>query len=267
MIYVLYHKNCMDGKGAAYAAWKKFGESAKYIEVGYGDPVPEMEGVKEIYILDFSYPKEILLEMNQTAKVVVLDHHKTAQKDLEGLDFALFDMERSGASISWDYFHPNEERKSHIDFIEDRDLWKFKYVDTKPYSLAAYSMVKDFRDFDKLDSQFLIETGEAMLSYQETLIESILQNSYITNFDNGYNNHYKVAMVNSPILQSELGNLLLSRFPEADFSWVYREDGENEYVSLRSEDNRSDVSVVAKLFGGGGHRNASGFTKSRSKND
>ena len=107
MIYVLYHKNCMDGKGAAYAAWKKFGESAKYIEVNYGEPVPEMTDASEIYILDFSYPKDVLYKMAETAKVVVLDHHKTAQADLEGVEFAKFDMTKSGAVLAWEYFHPN----------------------------------------------------------------------------------------------------------------------------------------------------------------
>ncbi len=29
MIYVLYHKNCMDGKGAAFAAYLKFKNNAK----------------------------------------------------------------------------------------------------------------------------------------------------------------------------------------------------------------------------------------------
>lgn len=260
MVYVLYHKNCMDGKGAAYAAWLKFKENAEYIEVGYGDPLPEIENNSEVYILDFSYPKDILIQLNERCKVVVLDHHKTAQNDLEGLTFAHFNMNKSGASLAWEYLHPNEKKNEHINFIEDRDLWNWKLKNSKEYSLGAYSLIKNFKDFDKYSFFQLIDAGNNISIYQSQQIESILQNSFVTimEFDN---KEYKVAMVNSPILQSELGDELLGKYPDVDFAWVYREDKDNSYVSLRSEDRRKDVSVIAKLFGGGGHRNASGLTQ------
>src|SRR3989338_9515798 len=38
---ILYHANCPDGFGGAYAAWKKFGDSAEYIPVKHGKPIPE----------------------------------------------------------------------------------------------------------------------------------------------------------------------------------------------------------------------------------
>lgn len=259
--YILYHKNCMDGKGAAYAAWRKFKETAIYLEVGYGEPIPSIEDGSEVYILDFSYSKEILQELNSRCKVVVLDHHKTAQKDLEGLDFAHFDMNKSGASLAWEYFHPNTIKNDHIKYIEDRDLWLWKMEGSKEYSIAAYSLIKNFRDFDRVSSEYMVESGDAMLLYQKTLLDSILQNSFVSKME--FNNEeYNVAMVNSSVLQSELGMELLEKYPECDFSWVYREAKDDIYVSLRSNDSKSDVSVIAKLFGGGGHRNASGLTQS-----
>ena len=53
-VLILRHGNCSDGAGAAYAAWKKFGDSAEYVEVHYGNPPPDVTG-REVYILDFSY--------------------------------------------------------------------------------------------------------------------------------------------------------------------------------------------------------------------
>ena len=38
---VAYHGNCPDGFGGAYAAWKKFGDTAEYLPLSYGKPVPE----------------------------------------------------------------------------------------------------------------------------------------------------------------------------------------------------------------------------------
>ena len=39
-ISVLYHADCPDGFGGAYAAWKKFGDTAEYIPVKYGRTPP-----------------------------------------------------------------------------------------------------------------------------------------------------------------------------------------------------------------------------------
>ncbi len=159
--------------------------------------------------------------------------------------------------MAWDYFHP-ETSNQHILYIQDRDLWKWELDNSKEYSLGAYSLIKTFKDFDKFKPQDLIVAGTSISIYQSQMINSILQNSYvIVNEIDGKN--YNIAKVNSAVLQSELGMLLLSKYPESDFSYVYREDMNKKYVSLRSNDQKVDVSAIAKYYGGGGHRNASGF--------
>lgn len=262
MIYILYHKNCMDGNGAAFAAYKKFGESATYIPVNYGEDIPSMPNAEEIYILDFSFPKQILLDMAEKAKVVVLDHHKTAEADLKDLTFAKFDMNKSGAMMAWEYFHGTDRIHTSISHIQDRDLWQFKLADTKAFSAGAYTLIRDFRDLGRINTDDLIDSGESILAYQEQTLQSLLNNAYLEKqtFDGI---EYSVAKCNSPVLQSELGNALLSKFPTCDFAWVYREDAEKVYVSLRSSEEKADVSKIAKLLGGGGHRNASGLTMER----
>ena len=95
---VLYHAGCHDGFGAAWAAHQKFGDSAEYTAVQYGQDPPNIEAGSEVYIVDFSYPRPILEALNKKmSKLVVLDHHDTARKELEGLDYATFDMDKSGA--------------------------------------------------------------------------------------------------------------------------------------------------------------------------
>jgi phosphoesterase RecJ-like protein len=53
---------------------------------------------------------------------------------------------------------------------------------------------------------------------------------------------------------------LVRRAAEADVSCVLKETPEGVRVSLRSVSEEADVAAVAKLFGGGGHRLAAGFT-------
>ena len=123
--YVLYHANCFDGMGAAYAAWTQLGDvNVEYIPVQYGSPPPETEAGSNVYIVDFSYSKGTLDEIKgKSAHMIVLDHHKTAAEDLDGYPGAIFDMKRSGAMLAWDYFHPGVHAPLLLDYIQDRDLW------------------------------------------------------------------------------------------------------------------------------------------------
>src|SRR3546814_134573 len=83
-ILVLYHGNCTDGFGAAWAAWKKLKDNAEYIGVKL-DVTPEEDFVdKEIYMLDFVYDEEYLKDLiDNNKKVVAIDHHITNKRTAE----------------------------------------------------------------------------------------------------------------------------------------------------------------------------------------
>src|SRR5262245_28032311 len=100
MTYVIYHADCPDGFGAAYAAWKRYGNDATYHPARPGDPLPSLAG-KDVLIADVSWPRAEMLRVAAEARsLVVLDHHKTAEAELSDLPFAHFDMGRSGAVIT-----------------------------------------------------------------------------------------------------------------------------------------------------------------------
>jgi oligoribonuclease NrnB/cAMP/cGMP phosphodiesterase (DHH superfamily) len=110
---VIYHGNCADGFGAAWAARRYFRslrEPAEYYPGVYQDPPPDCTN-KRVYLLDFSYKKKVMEQIiEQAARVTVLDHHKTAEEDLRDLFNSRridgeFDLERSGAMITWEWFN------------------------------------------------------------------------------------------------------------------------------------------------------------------
>ena len=152
MIYVLYHADCRDGFGSAYAAWKKLGDEAQYIACQHGRPVPQLELTKEttIYVVDFSFARDILLDWSEkVGSLVVIDHHVTAQENLEGLPFAHFDMEHSAANLTWRYFHgAQSEPPAFLLHIEDMDLWHFKLEGTRKVCAAIDSYDQDFKIWD-----------------------------------------------------------------------------------------------------------------------
>ena len=128
---VIYHHPCLDGFTSAWAAKQALGNTAEYVPANYGNDelVPDVMD-RVVYLLDFAYPADVMRGIAALAdKVIVLDHHKSAENDLkELLDSGViegeFDMNRSGAMMTWDYFFPDRDAPEFIQYVQDRDLWK-----------------------------------------------------------------------------------------------------------------------------------------------
>lgn len=259
MNYVLYHKNCYDGFGAAFAAFHAFTDlDTQYISVGYNEPFPELELCSNVYIVDFSYPKDILLNLCELhEKVVVLDHHKTAQEMLQGIEHPkltiVFDMTKSGALLTWEYFFPSRPAPELIQYISDRDLWQFKLPNSKEVHEALVSYPMDFSAWEHLSIDQLKKEGVTCKRLYDSLVDKICEKVWIKNIAN-----YEIPIVNTSIAWSEVGNRLLELFPNAKFAASFTIEKDMEMWSLRSRKD-FDVSEIAKKFGGGGHAQASGF--------
>lgn len=259
---VLFHANCPDGFTAAWAAWRKFGDTAEYIPARFDEKErPDLTGA-DVYIVDFSYPRDVTLAINaEVNSLVVLDHHKSARKNLEGIEGCFFDMDRSGAGMSWDYFHPDVPRPSLISYVEDRDLWRFAL----PHSKEVNSVVTSYEfTFDNWNAMHLqLETdfeqvrreGVAILrSKLQYVSVMVARNSHRERFL-GYDD---IPIVNAPHISiSELVGRLAEDAPFAA-GWSQSADGMFLY-SLRSRGDGLDVSEVASVMGGGGHRGSAGF--------
>lgn len=136
--YVLYHGNCPDGTGAALAAWLIFRNDAHYIPVNYGQPLPDIVDGARVFIVDFSYPREVLESLAARTNLTVLDHHATAQHALAGLPYCTFDMNKSGAVLAWEHFHQRPPPPFFL-YLQDRDLWRFELPKSREVSAAIGS--------------------------------------------------------------------------------------------------------------------------------
>lgn len=261
-ILVLYHGNCPDGFGAALAAWKKFGEQAEYIPVQYGEEPPDVFG-RECWILDFSYKRPHLESMKASAKnLYVIDHHRTAEDELAGLDYCHFDGTRSGAILAWGTFHDWQAFPPLLLYIEDRDLWLWKLPFSREISAAIASYPRDFAIWDRwLQDRWdeftlpkLRTEGEAILRYKGQAIKEHVKHARKIEID-GYN----ILAVNcsfSNFLSEVAGELAKGR--PFGVAWFENEEGKRVY-SLRSTPEGLDVSEIARNHGGGGHKHAAGF--------
>lgn len=273
MINVMYHRNCFDGMAAAWVCWREFGDGAKYIPVNYGDDFTnlyqdcyENANINDRYVIvDFSFPRDLMeLIASKAESIIVLDHHQTAQKNCEGLDFCKFDMNESGASLAWKYFNPNQPMPWLVQYIADRDLWKFQmdgseainaFIQSFPMNIQEYNLLAQ-----KLNSTGGLEDaalgGASILRYKNQNIQIGANNAW-----EGTIAGHRIHIANATMLFSEIGNELCKRFPNEAFSayFTIRPDGRVQW-GLRSIGD-FDVSEVAKRYNGGGHRNAAGFIR------
>lgn len=264
-VVVIYHRDCFDGTAAAWVAWKYF--APRNVDVifypeNYGnDPPYAMCAGLKTYILDFSYPRQKLIKLKFiAADLLVLDHHKTAEEDLRGLPYTIFDMNRSGAGLAWDWFFAGKPRNWLVDTIEDRDLWRFAYPESRALMAWVATIPMTVDAYDALshgDPQTLRMHGEAILRYiekygkkaSEHALFKMIGGSIFPVMNMSYQNcsdHLNAFIENSNGLHDRAASFFLTK----DNRWQF---------SLRSVGD-FDVAEIAKKFGGGGHKNAAGFT-------
>lgn len=259
---VFYHYPCQDGFTAAWAVWKSHPDWEFY-PAKYGEPPPDVTN-REVYMVDFSYKRPVILEMAKVARsITILDHHKTAETDLVDLPsnvFVTFDMNKSGARLAWEHFHSAEKVPELLLRVEDRDLWRFHFPDTKGLSSYLFSEEYDFETWNRLmvlgeDSNDLEEMegyGNTVLKKQAKDTTELLQNKFKTTIAG-----HEVWACNLPYtFSSDAGDILAQGEP---FGATFYLDGKFAHFSLRSTEDGADVSEIAKSFGGGGHKHASGF--------
>ena len=248
---VLYHADCTDGFAAAWAIWKRF-PSATFIPVDHGQPPPIDCTGRRVVIVDFSYPRPVLEAMEKvSAALQVLDHHVTAKEALEGLPYAHFDLEKSGAVLAWEWTHGTSPPWL-LRYVQDKDLWTWKLPRSREISAALNSYPYEFLAWDTLKQEVLEQEGQAILRYERELVKKILRQAVLVRFEGE-----TVPCVQSAVLASQIGEQLSSGSP---FCVIWYDRNGQRYFSFRSRPEGADVAKIAVKYGGGGHAHAAGFS-------
>jgi len=261
-IVILYDgDNCSDGFSSAWVAWKKFGNKAKYIGVLHQQPIPYGLENKIIYMIDFTYPENIVRGLiRNNISVTAIDHHIYMKETVKLTENYSFSLKNSGCVLAWKLFFPINPMPKLLKYIEDTDLWRHKLPHSR--EIFAYLMLYDFnfknwdiiakKIQDKKQFKTCLEIGRAILKYESRMVE-LLFKSHVEKIK--IDGHVALA-VNSPFYANELGNKLAEK---SLFGIVWRIIKGELHVSLRSIGKKFDVAKLAKKFGGGGHKTSSGF--------
>lgn len=259
---VIYHKDCKDGFMSAFL-FHLSGMECDYMPMNYGDDISDrllnnILNYEDVYIVDFSWPREIMVELDKNLNLVVLDHHKTAQAACEGLEFCTFDMDKCGATLTFDYLkklNPDFDEPDILEYIEDRDLWHWKLPFSKEISAAIASYPYDFDAWNSFAFNLdrLQDEGTAIERYRNILIDAHVAKAEPMLI--GEVSALGVECTVKDIMSEVAGELATKSI--FGVCWLHL-DGDKKEYSLRSRGD-FDVSEVAKRYGGGGHKNAAGF--------
>ena len=271
---VIYHGNCADGFSAAWCFWKKYGIDCDYIAGVYQQDPPDVTG-RDVFLVDFSYKSNVVERMLDEANTVTLiDHHKTAIEGLRELKerhistngngrgdrFGWYcDLDRSGATLAWDYLFPGDPRPLLLAHVEDRDLWRFKLDGTREIQAFLFSHEYSFELWDKLmDAKYpeLLEmaaAGEAIERKHHKDIAELLGVCARRMTIGGHD----VPVASLPYtMVSDAAHEMAKGEP---FSACYWDTADGRVFGLRATNEGADVSEIATQYGGGGHAKSAGF--------
>lgn len=272
---IFYHGNCQDGFACAWLLKKKF-NSATFSEYQPNDKIDfsKIRKNSEIIFADCCPTIEDLKTLLKINNVVIVDHHITNIDKINNFNYydypnlrCYLNVNECGATLVAKYYDINSilfpREIKILEFIKQRDLWKFEgHEDEKEdregefITLAIFSEEYDFDTWDTFNERYyeLAEKGKLVEEINNRQIEFVLENVFIENIG-GYN----VPCVNSTWNWSILCNKMLEIYDSSPFvaAFYINSEGKKKY-SLRSRKN-FDCSEVAKIYGGGGHRQSAGF--------
>lgn len=269
---ILYHgRSCPDGFGAALAAWLFFGDRAEYRGLDHGDiqtpadlnaQLGPLSG-RAIYMLDFAFGPDLMAALDTcAAKLIVLDHHQSARDRLLGYQCRCgvihFDLNKSGARLAWEFFHPTQPVPALIRHIEDRDIWKWELPDSAAY-LAALDMEPrtfarwaEIAAFTPEQTTAFTARGGAMDEKFRQLCDDIARTAQPVTL-----NGIQGLMANCPgVFHSQVGDILARQ--SGSFALMWHAGAKGVKAGLRSRTGFNCI-PLAESFGGGGHPQACGF--------
>jgi len=260
-ILVYYHGGCLDGFSSAWVTHKNFGDEAEYIPISHQDRDVFDVKNKTIFFVDILPAEEILKELLKNNEVTTIDHHITNKENIKLVSNHSFDLQKSGAVLTWEYFNPGQDAPLFLKHVQAQDIWVWTLPFTREIMATAGLYEQTFGNWDKIATDIeneqeknkYIEKGKVLLEYYNKICDLLIED-LATEAD--FENH-RIWVANVPhMFASIVGHKLADKTSSFSVTWCQEEDA--IHISLRSVKD-FDITEIAKKHGGGGHKNAGGF--------
>ncbi|PCI89966.1 phosphoesterase [Candidatus Kaiserbacteria bacterium] len=266
-VIAIYHKDCIDGTSAASVVLRKFPNAALFpLAHSYTDedikPILDLASPDaEIYTVDCGIGIKEFLDRGYS--VTTIDHHIGSKSLFEDMERQyenysyIFNNDKSGASLAWAFLFPYETEPELIKYVEDVDLWNWKFGDDSKYINNYLSIFRNdpvtMLSLLEGDLSDVMRKGRTISEYTDKEIEDLVK---IKPIQIKIGDHI-VPSYNISSYQSECGNILSGNLNKTVAMFTI--NGQQVKVSFRSKEGQSPTSLeLAQLLGGGGHKLASG---------
>lgn len=261
----IYHKNCLDGSGAA-AVVEKFAPTAEFLPMQYSHPPPTVEG-REVYLVDFGFPLEHMRALKaQATRLTWIDHHSSAEPVYRALGWGHFDTDECGASLTWKTLFPGKAMPPILGYIRDKDLWKWELPDSRAIAAGLSELFSNSRYKGLLEADLtaMAERGRPLLEARRLRLVEAVKSGVVVKDPLGVSG-LTALVLNTPKDQNELGEFVCQPVEEGglgyDLAIIFYRKQEGPWVhSLRARSGSTvDCGAIAARFGGGGHPGSACF--------
>lgn len=270
-----------------------------FIGYNYGQSIPDLSGYDKVVMVDISLPKEEMLNLfskntKDDKRFIWIDHHKSAIElyHKPGVDYfihGLLDVKFAACELTWQYLFPGESMPEivrllgrydcfgHKGTAEELKVLEFQYGARSVITdvVSAYIWLGSSIKFPAADIEAIHKSGQSIYDYLCTEAKQVYKTGFeIELIESPMKSHYDTHMGGNVIDELPVTCKFIcinkERFNPINFGIDYHADGYDgcacfHYAdgmwkfSLYNDNGQVDCSKIAKQYGGGGHKGASGF--------
>jgi len=271
----------------------------------YGDKVPEdniLTKYDTIIMVDVSFSGLEMVNIHEQFKMlnkkfIYIDHHKSAINDIKSksrngdvpMD-GISNTSYAACELTWSYFYPNDKMPEIVRLLGMYDSFRHKGTNEEQkvleFQYGARQIISNYEDayiwllkttnniISRMSLQIIWGIGKNIYKYLCTEAKQIYSKAFKINFSvnvkNGYiNGKYAYKPVKFLVVNQE-------RFNPINFGIDYHKDGYDGFAcfwfkngkwtwSLYNDNGNIDCSLIAKQYGGGGHKGAAGFVQTHNE--
>lgn len=251
----------------------------KYIPINYGDPeLPEADVKDKVVVCCDFTPPNIRKLVKQSNLFIHIDHHKSAIESLYDFNpenmIKVYEYDYSACEGVWNYFYPDKKVPQSVRLISSYDIFKvkeFKQEEFFAYQFGLKYFGKDtavggklweklLKDDKELDKEIFEKGGVILRYHNDYFYNELMSRAAMTvTLKTPDDKEYTVLALNAPCVFSQTFQAAYD--PEKhDMFICYYKNGYGEWSNSFYAPPRKDIDVskIAKLYGGGGHKGASG---------
>jgi len=253
-------------------------EAVKFFGYNHKDPIPtDIDKYKTVMFVDIAFEKADMLNLVYKTHVIVLDHHITTKSMLDeiyeenhktegfNLDYVL-NTDIAACEVVFEYFYPHELTNDVITLLgkydtfrhagtidEDRvqyfqNIARMKLKSYEECTQLLFALEGDYMSEMEMIDKW-VEDGELIYDAMKVNVDRMHKTSFPVKLEG------KTFLCNNTVgINPKAYKLEYSKYD----GYLVFHYNRNKWVFTLYSDT-TDVSIIAKKLGGGGHKGAAGF--------